>query len=281
MSKWNLIVDVANCTNCGLCALSVQDEHFENEFPGYSAPMPKHGHHWIDIRKKERGQIPMMDVAYMPVMCQHCDDAPCIKAAKGGAVTKRDDGIVIIDPEKARGQKQLIDACPYGAIWWNEDLEIPQHWFFDAHLIDAGWAEPRCVTVCATHALEAVQIDDENLEDLIEKEGLEELRPELRTKPRVLYKNLWRFNCCFLGGSVSVETDGTIDWVSGAMVVLKKEGEEVCSTQTDLFGDFKLDKLQPDSGTYTIEISQGENSMTRLEVTLGDSQFLGDIRLGN
>ena len=43
MKKWNLIVDVAKCTNCNLCTLANQDEHVDNEFEGYSAPMPKHG----------------------------------------------------------------------------------------------------------------------------------------------------------------------------------------------------------------------------------------------
>ena len=101
-----------------------------------------------------------MDVAYLPVMCQHCDDAPCIAAAKNGAVTKRPDGIVHIDPVKAKGQKAIADACPYGAVRWNEKLQLPQHWFFDAHLLDRGWAEPRCVTVCATGALKSVKVTD-------------------------------------------------------------------------------------------------------------------------
>ncbi len=41
MKKWNLIVDVAKCTNCNLCTLANQDEHVGNEFEGYSAPMPR------------------------------------------------------------------------------------------------------------------------------------------------------------------------------------------------------------------------------------------------
>jgi len=279
MSKWNLIVDVANCTNCGLCALSVQDEHYENEFPGYAAPMPKHGHHWIEIRKKERGQAPMLDVAYLPVMCQHCDDAPCIKAANNDAISKREDGIVIIDPVKAKGQKQLVEACPYGAIWWNEGRNVPQHWLFDAHLLDAGWAEPRCVTVCATGALKVVKGDDEEIKDLVKKEQLEELSPELATRPRVFYKNLWRFRDCFLGGTVTAESAGVVDCVAGANVSLNKDGTEVASSQTDLFGDFKLDRITPESGNYTLEVQYGEGPPKKFEVSFGESQYLGEIRI--
>ena len=200
MSKWNLIVDVANCTNCQACVLATHDEHVGNAFPGYAEEMPKHGHRWIEIKKRERGSGPMVDVAYLPVMCQHCDDAPCMKAAENGAVTKRSDGIVLIDPEKAKGQKQLVDACPYGAIWWNEEKQVPQAWFFDAHLLDEGWAEPRAVTGCAPGALKALKADDAEMAKMAAAEGLEELRPDLETRPHVWYKNLHRFAKAFIGG---------------------------------------------------------------------------------
>ena len=144
MKKWNMIIDVAECTNCQLCTLSAMDEYVGNDWPGYAAPMPKHGHKWIDILQKERGQFPFIDIAYVPTMCNHCDDAPCIKAAgNDGAITKRDDGIVIIDPEKAKGRRELVEACPYGHIWWNEELQLPQAWPFDAHLLDQGWTKTR------------------------------------------------------------------------------------------------------------------------------------------
>src|SRR3989440_764554 len=131
MKKWNMIIDVAECTNCNLCTLASMDEYVGNEFPGYTAPMPKHGHKWINILQKERGQIPMIDIAYVPTMCNHCDDAPCMKADKVGAITKRDDGIILIDPVKAKGQKHLVEACPYGHIWWKDEPRLPQSWPFD------------------------------------------------------------------------------------------------------------------------------------------------------
>jgi hypothetical protein len=86
MEKWNMIIDVAECTNCNLCTLATMDEYVGNEWPGYSAPMPKHGHRWISILQKERGQAGMIDVAFVPTMCNHCDDAPCVSEAKGTVV---------------------------------------------------------------------------------------------------------------------------------------------------------------------------------------------------
>jgi Fe-S-cluster-containing dehydrogenase component len=279
MKKWNLIVDVAKCTNCNLCTLANQDEHVGNTFEGYSAPMPRHDHRWIEIRGHERGSGPLMDVAYLPVMCQHCDDAPCIAAAENGAVTKRPDGIVLIDPVKSKGQRAIAEACPYGAIHWNEELQLPQHWFFDAHLLDAGWAEPRCTQVCATGALKAIKVTDEEMRELKGRERLEELQPESQTRPRVHYKNLYRFTHEFIGGTVIRTVDGVTDCVGGASIRLERAGSLVGETLSDAYGEFKFDGLEPHSGRYRLSISVDGTEAKRLDVELADSTYLGRIEL--
>ncbi|MCZ6512210.1 MAG: carboxypeptidase regulatory-like domain-containing protein [Alphaproteobacteria bacterium] len=278
MKKWNLIVDVANCTNCNLCALALQDEHVGNAFPGYAEEMPKHGHRWIEITSRERGTPPVTDVAYLPTMCQHCDDAPCIAAAPD-AIAKRDDGIVLIDPEKAKGRRDIVDACPYGAIWWNEEKQVPQHWFFDAHLLDSGWTEPRCVTVCATDALQAVKVEDDEMQRLILEQELEQLRPDLETKPRVHYKNLWRYTKVFIAGTVSAEKQGIVDCLAGATVTLLREGQKVAEQRTDAFGDFKFDRLDADSSDYELNIAADGFAVATVELSLSETKNVGDVRL--
>ena len=220
----------------------------------------------------------MVDVGYIPTMCQHCDDAPCLKAAKNDAVIKRDDGIIIIDPEKSKGQKQIVDSCPHGSISWNEELEIPQIWFFDAHLLDKGWKAPRGVSVCATNAMRAVKVEDNKMKQMVKEENLETLNPEYNTKPRVYYKNLYRFNKCFIGGSVALTKNKIDDCVSGAEVQLYKDDNIIAEVKTDDFGDFKIDKLDPNSGKYKIDIKY-KASKKSLEINLKESVFLGDIYL--
>jgi len=281
MKKWNMIIDVAECTNCNLCTLAAMDEYVGNDWPGYSKPMPKHGHKWINILQKERGQVtgqsPMIDIAYVPTMCNHCDDAPCV-AKGGGAVEKRADGIVLIDPVKAKGRKDLVDACPYGHIWWNEEHQVPQAWTFDAHLIDQGWQQTRGQQSCPTGAMRAICLDDEDMARLARDEGLEVIRGELGTRPRVYYRNLWRYSTCFIGGSVSAEANGVVDCVEGASVRLLQNGKVVAETTSDNYGDFKFDKLGEGSGAYTVEITQGGKKKT-VEARLGVSINLGEIRL--
>lgn len=278
MSKWNMIIDVAECTNCNLCTLATMDEYVGNAWPGYAAPMPRHGHRWIDILQKERGQAPMIDIAYVPVMCNHCDDAPCLKAARNGAIRKREDGIVLIDPERAKGQKQLVEACPYGHIWWNEELGLPQAWPFDAHLIDQGWEQTRGELSCPTGAMRTVKVDDEEMARIAREQNLEVMRPELKTKPRVYYRNLWRYSKCFIGGTISAETKGIVDCVEGARVRLLKDGSCVAETMSDNYGDFKFDRLDENSGAYRIEIwADGRQKI--VDTTLGTSVNIGEIRL--
>ncbi len=279
-SKWNLIVDVERCDNCRVCFLAAKDEYIGNDFPGYSAPQPPQGHNWIEIERKERGSYPIVDANFMPVMCNHCDDAPCVKAAKNGAVKKREDGIVIIDPVRAKGQKDIVDACPYGAVSWNEELQLPQAWIFDAHLLDEGWTQTRAEQSCPTDVFRSLRIEDQEMQRIKEKEGLEVLKPELGTKPRVYYKNLHLMTHCFVGGTVVTSMDGIEECAEGAEVVLKQDGSEISRATTDTFGEFKIDKLPPNSGRYEVSVTGVAGNYSK-EIDLGEeSLYLGTLALG-
>ena len=88
MKKWMMIVDVAKCNNCQNCVMAAKDEYVGNDFPGYSVAQPSKGHEWITVDRHIRGDGSMVDVTYVPRMCNHCDNAPCV-AASGGAILKR------------------------------------------------------------------------------------------------------------------------------------------------------------------------------------------------
>jgi len=279
MKKWSLMIDLEKCEDCNNCFLSCKDEHVENDWPGYALSQPRHGHRWMNIMRKERGAYPMIDVAYLPVPCMHCDNAPCIKAGKDGAVYKREDGIVLIDPGKSKGQKELLKACPYGAIWWNEEKEIPQKCTFCAHLLDAGWKEPRCVQACPTGALRVVRVEDPEMAEIQRSEGLEFLYPQYKTMPRVYYRNLHRYTQCFIRGSVAFEKDGVTDCAQGARVVLLKDSEKAGEVLTDTFGDFAFDRLEEKSGEYILEIGFGDYPKKIIKVDLQKSLYAGTILL--
>lgn len=279
MKGWYFIIDVAKCEDCNNCFLSCKDEYIDNDFLPYSVAQPRHGPKWMNIMRKERGEFPVIDVAYLPIPCMHCDNAPCIKKAEDEAVYKKDNGIVIIDPEKAEGQKNIVDTCPYGAIWWNEEKNVAQKCTLCAHLLDDGWKEPRCVQACPTGALRAIEVENSKITKIIEDENLEVLHPEYNTNPRVYYKNLYRFLKCFIAGNVAIEVDGVIDCAEGAIVTLFNNSKKIGEAITDNYGDFKFDKLEQNSGGYRLEVVYKSYEKKILKVKLTTSKNVGTILL--
>lgn len=277
MKKYSFVIDVAKCENCNNCFLSCKDEHCGNDWPGYTRAQPLHGHRWIDISTRERGEFPSIDVAYLPKPCQHCDDAPCIRAG-GGAVVKRDDGIVLIDPDKARGRKNLVGSCPYGAIWWNEELQVAQKCTFCAHLLDSGWHQPRCVQSCPTGALSILHASDEELAAVVRNEGLELLESGgPATRPRCYYKNLYRFSTACIFGSIASMVDGQSECVIGATVRLFAAGKVIDEQASDEFGDYKFDRLPMGSAEYELEIVYRDRIVPRIKVSKKGSMSLDTI----
>jgi hypothetical protein len=180
---------------------------------------------------------------------------------------------------KSRGQKQIVEACPYGAVFWNEEKQIPQAWIFDAHLLDGGWTKPRVEQSCPTAVFRALKVDDAEMQRISAQEGLAVLKPELNTKPRVHYKNLHVMTTCFVGGSVAVDLNGVEECAADAEVVLSRGGAEVGRAKTDAFGEFKIDKLAPGSGRYDLRISlNGESFLTQFDLA-EESLYLGVLKL--
>jgi Fe-S-cluster-containing dehydrogenase component len=269
VKKWNLVVDIALCHNCNNCVLATKDELIGNAFPGYTAPHALRGEGVLRMERSVRGTSHHTQVAHRPVLCNHCDDAPCVRAG-GGAIRKRDDGIVVIDPVAARGRRDLIDSCPYGAMVWNEAEQVPQTWFFDAHLLDQGWSEPRCVGACPTGALTSVQLEDSAMAERVREEGLRTLKPELGTRPRVHYRHLERFDRLFVAGSVLERKAGVLDCVEGATVELRGASGEARTLASDAFGDFRFDDLPLRTGVLQLQVRHPSGARIERSVLLAD-----------
>ncbi len=277
MKKWNLVLDVALCQGCNNCFLACKDEYFENDFLPYSKAQPRHGQRWMNILRKERGQYPLIDVAYVGRPCMHCDDAPCVKKGDG-AVYKRDDGVVIIDPEKAIGKKEIVNTCPYGAIFWNEEANVAQKCTLCVHLLEDGWDTPRCVQACPTEALQIFYVEDEEMKKIVDSEELLVLKPDLKTSPRVYYKNLYRYTHCFIAGNVALKD--TDECAEGATVVVTdSSGDAVGRAETNNYGDFRVDRIPAGSGTYTVVVEYPEYSRETVTAEIADSKNLGTIFL--
>jgi Fe-S-cluster-containing dehydrogenase component len=276
MKKWNLIIDVARCHDCNNCFLADKDEFVDNEWLPTAVAQPRHGHRWMNIGRKERGQYPIVQVAYLPLPCQHCAEARCLADAPAGTIYRRRDGLVIIDPEKAKGHPEIVDTCPYGAIYWNEEAQVPQKCTGCAHLIDEGWTETRCSQVCPTNAIKLFLADDAEMAAKAATEGLEAYKSELGTSPRVYYRNLYKWTKAFLAASVVYKD--TDECAEGAKATASQAGRSVAEALSNNYGDFVLDNLEP-GASYTLTVEAPGYRPLSTDVTLDASLTLGRLSL--
>jgi len=260
--KLGIAVDARMCMACYCCFTACKDEHcgFGSKL---TAAQPMMGHKWIDIREWERGDNSRrVKSASVATLCAHCDDPACMKAGKDGAVYLRDDGIVIIDPEKSKGQKAIVDACPIKAVFWNEELEIPQKCTLCAELLDdpgylsylgdKALVQPRCVEACPNKALYYGDLDDPDSEisKIVASERNTQLEPLEGKTSNVKYLNV---PTVFLAGTVYQPKDED-EVLPGAKVTLTcKETGEAWETETNYFGDWEVEWL-PKNKSIGIQI---------------------------
>jgi nitrate reductase beta subunit len=205
----------------------------------------------------------------------HCETAPCIDAANDNAVYRRDDGIVLIDPEKAKGQNDIVAACPYRVIYWNSDKQIPQKCTMCAHRLDEGEKLPRCVESCPTGALIFGDLDDPESEiaKAVAESDTEYLHPEFSTRPLVKYVGIPQR---FIAGEVILK-DRQDECARDVAVLLEGEGRTV-ETASDLFGDFEFNGLKADT-RYRLIIRKTGYVEREIEVTLKQDVNLGEVLL--
>ena len=262
------VIDVAKCNGCYNCQLACKDEHCGNDWTPYAKPQPDIGQFWTKLRENVCGTIPKVKVHYIAEMCNHCARPGCLAACPKGAIYKRDDGFVIIDPEKCVGCGACQAACPYDAIYKNEELGICQKCTGCAHLLDNGYAQPRCVEACPTDALRFGE--EEELAELIR--GAEVRKPETGMGPRVYYRNI---PGQFIAGTVYDPVEKEV--IIGAKCIAVSGGK-MLECVTDEFGDFWFRDLAV--GKYDVSISaKGFVTRSFAGVDTEKCVNLGDIPL--
>jgi len=267
MGKKVFLIDTTECNGCYSCQIGCKDEHVANDWSPIAKPQPEIDHFWFKLHQKVRGTVPKVKVAYRPQMCMHCDNPSCMKACPNDAIYKRDDGLVIIDPAKCKGCRNCLEACGYGSIYFNKDLNIAQKCTGCAHLLDGGWKETRCSDNCPTVCIRVVDEDTAEAKDFIANSEI--LKPELGTKPRVYYKGLPKK---FIAGTLF---DPVADEVYiGADCKLTGAGKSI-DVKTDAFGDFWFEGIA--DGVYKLEVKANGKSKvfdgldtTELDLNLGD-----------
>jgi Fe-S-cluster-containing dehydrogenase component len=274
VTRYGMVIDVNTCVGCYNCFLTCRDEFAGNEYPGYSAAQPMSGMNWMKVNEIERGQYPHVKVDHVPVTCAHCDSAACVTLDQTGAIYMRADGIVLVDPEKAKGNKGLVGLCPYRQIEWNEELQLAQKCTMCAHLLDKGDPEPRCVESCPSGALVFGDLDDPSSKvAALVASGTEVLHPEFAMDDKVTYRHLPKK---FVAGTVVY---GDVDEVATGIDVVLTGDAGSQTTRTNGFGDFEFEDLA-DAASYTVAIEVPGYAPATVATKTNRDIYLGEIVLG-
>ena len=163
--RYAMALDTQACIGCLACTVACKVENGSPEGI-WHAPVISH----------ELGEGEAARRAYVPLLCNHCADAPCLKACPTSAIYRRKDGIVIIDQDRCCGSGACVIACPYGAIQYYghrqaaktpfDEVKLAGHQpgtaqkcTFCAPRLDRG-LKPACIDVCPTGARIFGDLDD-------------------------------------------------------------------------------------------------------------------------
>ncbi len=180
MARYGMIVDTRTCLGCGACIAACD---FENETPWEEGLRRTH------VPKFTFGSFPNITVHYIPRLCMHCENPPCVSVCPTGASYKNDDGVVLVRYEICIGCKYCIQACPYDARYVDERKRAVDKCTFCYENRVVKGEEPACVATCVGHARIFGDLDDPTSEaGALAASGVAvPLRPDLGTKPKVLY----------------------------------------------------------------------------------------------
>ena len=116
--RWGMVIDLDRCTGCQACVVAC---HAENNLPLSDPESAAKGRavHWIRVDRYYEGEFPEIRVKYMPVLCQHCDEAPCEPVCPVYATYKNPEGLNVQVYNRCVGTRYCANNCPYSVRFFN------------------------------------------------------------------------------------------------------------------------------------------------------------------
>jgi len=222
--QWAMVIDLDRCTGCEACVVACR---VENNIPTVGPEEAAKGRsiNWIRVERYFEGEYPDVKVKFMPVLCQHCEEAPCEPVCPVYATYHTDEGLNAQVYNRCVGTRYCANNCPYTVRFfnffdpvWDAPLEkalnpevsvrtrgVMEKCTFciqrihkgedkakdEGREVRDGDVTPACVQTCQTKAMYFGNIADPESEvsRLSRSNRAMRLLEDLGTKPRVIYLN--------------------------------------------------------------------------------------------
>jgi molybdopterin-containing oxidoreductase family iron-sulfur binding subunit len=201
-NRWGMLIDTTKCNDCSACVDACNDEHGLK-----SLGRPETDAQWI--RKVTIKDKKTDFKRELPLMCQHCENPPCVDVCPTGASFKREDGIVLVDKHICIGCRYCMMACPYKARNFihetlTEQLSVAprgkgtvEACTMCVHRIDkdGAYAKTACQEACIKSGHNAITFGDlndpnSNISQKIKEHGSTKIRADLGLNPAVSYQGI-------------------------------------------------------------------------------------------
>jgi Fe-S-cluster-containing dehydrogenase component/formate-dependent nitrite reductase membrane component NrfD len=177
VAHYGFAIDLRKCIGCHACTIACKAEH--------DIPV---GVNRCWVKTVERGTFPETQRLFLPVLCNQCEEAPCMKICPTSALFRRRDGIVDLNGESCIGCRACMAACPYDQLFIDPNTRTAEKCNFCANRIE-NELQPACVSVCPTECRIFGDLDDPTSEvaQIAARESFMVRKPEKGTGPKVLY----------------------------------------------------------------------------------------------
>ena len=179
-ARYGMVIDLKKCFGCHACSVACKAQ--------FDVPL---GFWRSWVVTTERGKYPNVKRSFLPVLCNQCDNPPCVTVCPTGATYKRSDGIVAQREDNCIGCKYCVQACPYKAKFSHPTKKVAQKCDFCIERVEQGLM-PSCVNTCNAKARVFGDLNDPDSEisRVIRENPVQALRTEFGTEPRVFYIGL-------------------------------------------------------------------------------------------
>jgi len=197
-------IQLEKCIGCGKCVQACKTENDVPEEPFYfrtwieryviyedgdvQVDSPEGGINGFPPLEEDKN---ILRTFFVPKLCNHCDNPPCVQVCPVGATFKSEDGVVLVDEDYCIGCRYCIQACPYGARYLDPRTKTADKCTFCYHRITKGLL-PACVEVCPTQARIFGELGKLStpLNRMMRQNNIQVLKPHMNTEPKVLYSEL-------------------------------------------------------------------------------------------